>query len=49
VNADAAADCVLRLGAIIRIDPRITEIQINPLRVFAKGALALDVLIHAAD
>jgi acyl-CoA synthetase (NDP forming) len=42
----AVADCVLRLGAIIRGDPRMTEIEINPLRVYAKGALALDVLMH---
>ena len=45
-DLDAVADCVLRLGAIIRGDPRVTEIEINPLRVYAKGALALDVLIH---
>ncbi len=42
----AVADCVLRLGAIIRGEPRVTEIEINPLRVYAKGALALDVLMH---
>jgi len=45
-DLDATADCVLRLGAIVRSDPRITEIEINPLRVYAKGALALDVLMH---
>jgi hypothetical protein len=42
----AIADCVLRLGAIIRGEPRMTEIEINPLRVYGKGALALDVLMH---
>ena len=30
----------------MRSDPRITEIEINPLRVYAKGAVALDVLMH---
>ena len=45
-DLDAVADCVLRLGAIIRGDPRVTEIEINPLRVYGKGALALDVLMH---
>jgi ATP-grasp domain len=42
----AVADCVLRLGALIRGDARITEIEINPLRVYARGALALDVLMQ---
>jgi acyl-CoA synthetase (NDP forming) len=42
----AVADCVLRLGALIRSDARITEIEINPLRVYLKGALALDVLMQ---
>jgi succinyl-CoA synthetase beta subunit len=37
---------VLRLGALIRADARITEIEINPLRIYPKGALALDVLMQ---
>jgi acetate---CoA ligase (ADP-forming) len=45
-DLDAVADCVLRLGAIIRSDPRVAEIEINPLVVHPKGALALDVLMH---
>jgi acetate---CoA ligase (ADP-forming) len=45
-DLDAVADCVLRLGALIRGDARITEIEINPLRVYPKGALALDVLMQ---
>ncbi len=45
-DLDAVADCAMRLGALIRGEPRIVEIEINPLRVFAKGALALDVLMH---
>jgi succinyl-CoA synthetase beta subunit len=45
-DLEAIADCVLRLGALIRGDAPITEIEINPLRVYAKGAVALDVLMH---
>jgi acyl-CoA synthetase (NDP forming) len=45
-DLEAIADCVLRLGALIRGDARITEIEINPLRVYGKGVLALDVLMH---
>jgi acetate---CoA ligase (ADP-forming) len=45
-DLDAVADCVLRLGALIRGDARVSEIEINPLRVYPKGALALDVLMH---
>jgi acyl-CoA synthetase (NDP forming) len=45
-DLEAIADCVLRLGALIRGDTRITEVEINPLRVYPKGALALDVLMQ---
>jgi hypothetical protein len=31
---------------VIRGDARITEIEINPLRVYARGVLALDVLMQ---
>ncbi len=48
-DLDAVADCALRLGALLRADPRIVEIEINPLVVYAKGALALDVLMQAAE
>jgi acyl-CoA synthetase (NDP forming) len=42
----AIANCAMRLGALVRAEPRIAEIEINPLRVFTKGAVALDVLMH---
>ncbi len=45
----AIADCVLRLGALLRTDPRISEIEINPLAVYPKGMLALDVLMRVQD
>jgi len=48
-DLDAIADCVLRLGALVRADPRIAEIEINPLVVYPKGALALDVLMHVEE
>jgi acetate---CoA ligase (ADP-forming) len=48
-DLDAIADCALRLGALIRGDPRMAEIEINPLRVHAKGAVALDVLMHVEE
>ncbi len=47
-DLDAIADCALRLGALLRADPRIVEIEINPLRVYAKGAFALDVMMQVA-
>jgi acyl-CoA synthetase (NDP forming) len=47
-DLDAVADCALRLGVLVRSDPRFTEIEINPLRVYAKGALALDVIGHVS-
>jgi succinyl-CoA synthetase beta subunit len=49
VDLDAITDCALRLGALLRGDPRIAEIEINPLVVYPKGALALDVLMHVEE
>jgi acyl-CoA synthetase (NDP forming) len=49
VDLEAIADCVLRLGALIGGDTQITEIEINPLRVYPKGALALDVLMQVGQ
>jgi len=48
-DLDAVADCALRLGALLRADPRLVEIEINPLVVYAKGALALDVLMQVEE
>jgi acetate---CoA ligase (ADP-forming) len=42
----AIADCAMRLGALVRGEPRIAEIEINPMLVFTKGAIALDVLMQ---
>lgn len=45
-DLDAVADCVRRLGALMLRDSRIAEIEINPLRVYPRGATALDVLMR---
>lgn len=46
-DLDAVADAVLALGALMRANPEITEIDINPLVVLAEGqgVIALDALI----
>jgi hypothetical protein len=46
VDVEAVAGIAMRLGALIRTDPRIAEIEINPLAAYPEGALALDVLLH---
>jgi acyl-CoA synthetase (NDP forming) len=48
-DVKALAETVAQLGAIIAAEPRIAEIDINPLAVFAEGegVLALDALIVA--
>ena len=48
-DLDAVADCVLRLSALVRADRRIAEVEINPLAVYPKGALALDVLMRTEE
>ncbi len=42
----AVADVVVKLGALMRANPQIAEVDINPLLVFAegKGVVALDAL-----
>jgi acetate---CoA ligase (ADP-forming) len=48
-DLDTVADCLSRVGALIRSDRRIAEIEINPLVVAANGVVALDVLMHVED
>lgn len=48
-DVEAIADVVVKLGAMLRATPEITEIDINPLVVHAKGegVVALDALFVA--
>ncbi|MCB1388328.1 MAG: acetate--CoA ligase family protein [Rhodobacteraceae bacterium] len=43
-DVDAVADVAVRLGALMRANPQITEVDINPLVVHSDGAVALDAL-----
>ena len=47
-DIDALVDAVAKVGALMRARPRITEIDINPLVVYPRGVLALDVLMVTA-
>lgn len=46
VDRQALAETVIAIGALLNEHPEIAEIEINPLRVGAAGALALDALLH---
>ena len=50
-DVDALAVAVARLGAAMRAEPGLLEIDINPLIVYAlgQGVLALDALLALAD
>jgi len=48
VDVEALAEVVLRIAAAMIAHPEILEIDINPLTVLPKGAIALDALIVAA-
>jgi acyl-CoA synthetase (NDP forming) len=45
VDVDAVADVLVRLGDMAHAFPAIAELDVNPLRVGAGGALALDARV----
>src|SRR5262249_9668646 len=44
-DVEALADAVVRIGAAMRAQPTIVEIDINPIVVLPDGVVALDALI----
>jgi acyl-CoA synthetase (NDP forming) len=49
IDVTAVAGVVETVGAVMRSNPRILELDINPLSVSAKGVLALDVLLRISS
>jgi hypothetical protein len=47
LDVRAAARVLAQLGALIDATPSIVEIELNPLRLYPDGVLALDALIVA--
>ena len=49
-DVDALATIAVKIGALMQADPRIVEVDVNPVNVYARGdgALALDALIVMA-
>lgn len=45
LDRHAIADVIVALGGLVNADPTVTEIEINPLRVYPGGVLALDALV----
>jgi succinyl-CoA synthetase beta subunit len=47
VDVDAVVQVVMAIGRLMQTVPKLTEIDVNPLMVHAKGqgAIALDALI----
>jgi len=48
LDVDAVADLISRVGALLQANPRIREIDINPVVVYPHGAVALDALMLVA-
>lgn len=44
-DIEAVIDCLMKTAAVVRDNPAIAEIDINPLTVFEKGAMVLDARI----
>lgn len=51
LDGSAVADVLYRLGQMVRANPEIAEVEINPLVVYPKGhgTLALDALISVTE
>ena len=47
VDVDALVDIAVTLGAVLAGSPELAEIELNPVRVGPRGALAVDALIIA--
>ena len=45
VDRGALADAIVRLASVLDAKPDVNEIEINPLRAYPDGVLALDALI----
>jgi len=45
LDRDAVARCIVALGDFLCQQPRVREVEINPLRVYPSGVLALDALM----
>jgi len=43
-DVEALVDLVLKIGALIRANETIAEIDVNPVNLYAQGAIALDAL-----
>lgn len=48
-DKDAIVDVLLKVSALVEEEPRIQELDINPLFVSAEGAVAADALIRVGD
>lgn len=49
LDPDAFAAVVVALGDLLHANPRLAEIEINPLRLTARGLVALDAVAVARD
>ena len=48
-NVAKLAEAAARIGALMLATPELEEIDVNPLIVSAKGAVAVDALLVASD
>ncbi|MGE5251937.1 MAG: acetate--CoA ligase family protein, partial [Bacteroidota bacterium] len=48
-DLDAAADVLVRLSRVALEYPSLQELEINPLRVLADGAVALDIRMKTVE
>jgi acetate---CoA ligase (ADP-forming) len=45
LDVQAVARCIVLLGGLLCDQPKVRELELNPLRVYASGVLALDALL----
>ncbi len=48
-DIEGVVDVVLRVGEVLRRCPSVTDIEVNPLRVYPRGARAVDVRVLLSE
>ncbi len=49
LDIDALAECIVKMSEIIALNPEVTDIELNPVRVYPTGIGVLDARLKVSD